>query len=116
MACVNMIAADTDKEANKLATSLYQMFIGIVTGRRKLLQPPVDNMDKLWTDYEKELTSQMLNYSFIGNPETIKEQMQQFINETKINEIMVISNIYDHKAKIHSYELFVSDNKERFMI
>ncbi len=106
MACVNMIAADTDKEANKLATSLYQMFIGIVTGHRKLLQPPVDNMDKLWTDYEKELTSQMLNYSFIGNPETIKEQMQQFINETKINEIMVISNIYDHKAKIHSYELF----------
>jgi luciferase family oxidoreductase group 1 len=106
MACVNMIAADTDTEANKLATSLYQMFIGIVTGRRKLLQPPVDNMDELWTDYEKELTSQMLNYSFIGNPETIKKQMQQFINETKINELIVISYIYDHKAKIHSYELF----------
>jgi len=106
MACLNMIAADTDAEANKLATSLYQMFIGIVTGRRKLLQPPVENMSDLWTDYEKELTSQMLAYSFIGNPQTIKRQMQEFVNETGINEIMAISNVYEHKAKIHSYELF----------
>ncbi len=106
MACVNMIAADMDEEANKLATSLYQMFIGIVTGRRKLLQPPVDNMSDIWTDYEKELTSQMLSYSFIGNPEKVKQQMQQFIGETSVNEIMVISNVYEHSAKIHSYELF----------
>lgn len=106
MACVNMIAADTNEEANKLATSLYQMFIGIVTGHRKLLQPPVDKMDDIWSGYEKELTSQMLAYSFIGNPETIRKQIQQFINQTAINEIMVISNIYDQKAKIRSYELF----------
>lgn len=106
MACVNMIAADTDEEANKLATSLYQMFIGIVTGQRKLLQPPVDNMSDIWTDYEKELTSQMLAYSFIGSPQTIEHQMHEFINQSQIDEIMVISNIYDHKAKIHSYDLF----------
>lgn len=106
MACVNMIAADTDQEANKLATSLYQMFLGIVSGDRKLLQPPVDNMDKLWTEYEKAMASQMLALTFIGTPDKIKKEMQEFINQTQIDEIMVISNIYEQKAKLHSYELF----------
>lgn len=112
MACVNMIAADTDEEANKLATSLYQMFIGIVTGIRKRLQPPVDNMDTVWNDYEKELIDQMLAISFIGNPEKIEKEMQQFLEKTKIDEIMVISNIYDQKSKIYSYELFAQVMKE----
>jgi luciferase family oxidoreductase group 1 len=106
MACVNMIAADTDQVAGKLATSLYQMFLGIVSGNRKLLQPPVDNMDELWTEYEKAMASQMLAFSFIGAPEKIKKEMQEFINQTRIDEIMVISNIYDQQAKLHSYELF----------
>lgn len=106
MACVNVIAADTDEEANKLATSLYQMFIGIITGQRKRLQPPVENMDAIWTDYEKEAANQMLAFSFIGGPKKIKNDISDFLKKTSINEIMVISNIYDQKAKLHSYELF----------
>jgi luciferase family oxidoreductase group 1 len=106
MACVNVIAADTDKEANKLATSLFQMFMGIVTGHRKLLQPPVDSMEGIWTDYEKEMLNQMLSLSFIGSRETIKKDFLDFANQTQIDEIMIISNIYDQQAKIHSYELF----------
>jgi luciferase family oxidoreductase group 1 len=112
MACVNMIAADTDAEAKKLATSLYQMFIGIVTGIRKRLQPPVENMDTIWNDYEKELIDQMLAISFIGSPEKIEKEMQKFLEKTKIDEIMVISNIYDQKAKIYSYKLFAEVMKE----
>ncbi|MEO9023329.1 MAG: LLM class flavin-dependent oxidoreductase [Ginsengibacter sp.] len=112
MACVNMIAADTDAEAKRLATSLYQMFIGIVTGVRKLLQPPVDSMDEIWSDYEKELTGQMLAISFVGSPATIKNDMKDFIDQTKINEIMVISNMYDQKAKLYSYHLFAEIMKE----
>lgn len=50
MACVNVIAADTDEEAQRLATSYYQMILGIIRGRRKALQPPADSMDGLWTD------------------------------------------------------------------
>ncbi len=116
MACVNMIAADTDAQANKLATSLCQMFIGIVTGIRKRLQPPVDNMDAIWNHYEKELTQQMLAISFIGSPERIEKGMQGFLEKTKIDEIMVISNIYDQKAKIYSYQLFAGLMKERVKI
>ena len=106
MACVNVVAADTDQEANKLATSLYQMFLGIVSGERKLLQPPVDNMDEIWNEYQKEMASQMLSLSFIGAPEKIKNEMHHFIQQKQIDEIMVISNIYDQQAKLYSYQLF----------
>jgi len=106
LSCVNVIAADTDAEANKLATSLFQMFLGIITGIRKGLQPPVDSMESMWTEYQKEALDQMLSLSFIGSPQTIKKDLQNFVEQTKIDEIMIISNIYDQQAKIHSYELF----------
>jgi luciferase family oxidoreductase group 1 len=112
MACTNMIAADTDPEATRLATSLYQMFLGIVSGTRRKLQPPVDNMDEIWTEYERELTTQMLAISFIGSPPVIKTEMKKFLKETGIDEVMVISNVFDQKAKLHSYELFAGVMKE----
>jgi luciferase family oxidoreductase group 1 len=105
MACVNVIAADTDSEANKLATSLFQMFKGIATGDRRYLQPPVEKMEA-WTEYEEAVVNQMLSLSFIGGPETIKRNFQQFLNDTQIDEVMISTNIYDHKAKLHSYEVF----------
>ena len=106
MSCVNVIAADTDAEANKLATSLFQMFIGIVSGKRKQLQPPVDNMDEIWSDYEQEMIQQMLSLSFIGSKETIRKEIIDFAENTEVDEIMAISNVFDTKAKIHSYDLF----------
>jgi luciferase family oxidoreductase group 1 len=106
LSCVNVIAADTDAEANKLATSLYQMFLGIITGIRKGLQPPVDSMEGIWTEYQKEALDQMLSLSFIGSPQTIKKDLKDFVAKTEIDEIMIISNIYDQQAKIHSYKLF----------
>jgi len=112
MACVNVVAADSNEEANLLATSLYQMFIGIITGKRKRLQPPVSNMDELWTEYEREAANQMLAYSFIGNPEKIKKEVNEFVKMTAINEIMVISNIYEQRAKLRSYELFAGIMQE----
>ena len=105
MACVNVIAADSDEEANKLATSLYQMFIGIITGRRTRLQPPVENMDELWNDYEKDAAKQMLEFSFIGNEETLKKGLKGFLKKSGINELMAITNIYSQEAKLHSYKL-----------
>ncbi len=112
MPCVNVVAADTDEEANKLATSLYQMFIGIITGKRTRLQPPVDNMKNLWSVHEEEAAKQMLQLSFIGSPETIKTKMKDFVEKTRMNEIMVISNVFDQNAKLHSYKLFAEVMKE----
>lgn len=106
MSCVNVIAADTDEEAERLSSSLKQAFLGIVTNKRKLLQPPVDNMDEIWDMMEEEAVNQMLAISFIGGPEKLSTQLKSFLAQTQIDEIMITSNIYDQDAKLYSHQLF----------
>ena len=106
MACVNVVAADTDQEADRLATSLKRLFMGIVTGKRELLQPPIDNMDGVWDEMEEVAVNQMLAIAFIGGPEKISAQLHSFVAQTNIDEVMVTSHIYDHQARLHSYQLF----------
>ncbi len=105
LACVNVVAADTDQEANYLVTSLYQLFMGIVTGKRKLLQPPVENMNDVWDVYEEEQASQMLACTFVGSKETLQTDLQQFLDQTGVDEIMATSHIFDHTARLRSYEI-----------
>lgn len=105
LACVNVVAADTDKEANYLATSFYQLAMGIIHGSTKPLQPPVHNMDAIWSDYEKAAILQMMQYTCIGAPVTVKEKLQKFLDETQVNEIMITSHIFNHAARLHSYEI-----------
>ena len=105
ISCVNVVAADTDEEANKLATSLFQLFKGIVTGKRMLLQAPVDNMEDVWDAFEEAQASQMLTCTFIGSKETIQTDLQSFLDQTQVNEVMVSSHIYDHAAKLKSYQI-----------
>lgn len=106
MACVNVVAADTDDEAIRLSTSLKRLFKGVVTGKRELLQPPVNNMDLVWNELEEEAVYQMLAVSFIGSLATIKSDLQSFMAQTQVNEIMATSHIYDHQARLYSYQLF----------
>ena len=106
LSCVNVVAAETDAEARRQATSLQQFFIGVVSGKRQLLQPPVDSMDGIWTVYEEEAANQMLRYAFIGGPEKIRKEMQAFIDQTQVDEVMATSHIFDHRARMLSYELF----------
>lgn len=105
IACVNVIAADTDEEAERLATSQKQLFLGIIRGIRKPMPAPVDNMEMVWNEAEKAAIHQMIHYSFIGSPETIQKQLSNFIEETEVDEVMVVSHIYDHKARLKSYEI-----------
>ena len=106
MACVNVVAADTDAEADRLSTSVLQFFLGVVSGSRKLLQPPVDTMNHIWNFQEEAAVNQMLAYSFIGGPEKLKKKMTAFLEKTQVDEVMATSHIFDQKAKIESYRLF----------
>lgn len=106
MACVNVVAADTDAEASRLATSVQQLFLGVVSGRRKLLQPPVDDMNTIWTEAEAFQVQQMLAYSFIGSRKKIENTMRLFLEKTNVDEVMATSHIYDQGAKLHSYNIF----------
>lgn len=105
MACINVIAADTDEEAEYLATSFYRLAMGIVTNKRKPLQPPIKSMEGVWSEYEEAAVKQMMQYTFIGSAETVHQKLQIFLKETEVDEIMVASYIFDNAAKIHSYEL-----------
>jgi luciferase family oxidoreductase group 1 len=106
LSCINVVAADTDAEANRIATSLYQMFKGIITGQRTLLPPPIDNIDSLLNEYEAEQLNQMLACTFVGSKETVREDMESFLAQTQVDEIMVAAHIFDQDAKLRSYQLF----------
>ena len=105
LACVNVIAADTDEEAEHIATSFYQMALGMIRNQRRPMQPPIPTMSGLWSDPEKAAIQHMMHYSFIGSAGKVKEELSSFLAATGIDEIMVASHIYDLEAKKRSYEL-----------
>ncbi len=107
MACVNMIGADTDKEAAFLATSIYQMFLGIITNHRRPLQPPVENMDDVWDAPARAAVEQMTRYTFLGNKETLRKKINAFIEANGIDELMVTSNVYDSEARLKSFSVLI---------
>ena len=111
MAGINVIAADTDDEARRLATSLYMSFLNVIRGTANKMKPPVDSMDDKWDMSEMYAVQQMLVYSFIGSPATIKSELQQFLDSTQVDEIVVTSNIYDHAARLRSYEILAELKK-----
>ncbi len=105
MACINVIAADTDEEAHYLTTSFYQMALGMFRNTRKPLPPPVPSMEGIWTEAEKAGVLQMLQYSFLGNPSTVNASIQNFLDKTQVDEIMVTAHLFDLSAKLKSLEL-----------
>jgi len=105
MACVNVVAADTDREAQRLATSFYQFFLGIVRNVRKPLPPPVDSMEGIWTAQEEAAAAQMLQCSFVGSVSTVADELHQFLGRTGADEIIVAAHIYEHRSRLRSYEL-----------
>lgn len=108
MACVNVVAAEDDDKAEWLSTSLKQMFKGVITGKRTPMPPPipVEEMDQIWTSYQKMIAQQMLSCSFIGGQEKVEEQVRDFIADTQVDELMIASYIYDHQERLASHRLF----------
>jgi len=108
LACVSAIAADTDEEANFLATSFYQLALGLFRNDRRPLPPPVTSMEGVWTEAEKAGVQQMTKFSFRGSIETVEKQLQAFADETMVNEIMVSSHLYDQTSRMKSMTLIAS--------
>lgn len=104
-AAVNVVAADTDAEARRLFTSLQLQFANLLRGTPGQLQPPIDDIDTYWSPYEKAHASAMLTYSFVGSQKTVRRDLEQFIEETGVDEVIVSSAIHDHAARLRSYEI-----------
>jgi luciferase family oxidoreductase group 1 len=112
MAGVNIIIADTDEEAERLSTSLIRMILGIFTGKRDYVQPPTDMTNEYKEIMQNPQIHQMLKYSFIGSKATVKAQVKEFMEQTKADELIAVTNIYDVKDRIRSCELFAEIMKE----
>jgi alkanesulfonate monooxygenase SsuD/methylene tetrahydromethanopterin reductase-like flavin-dependent oxidoreductase (luciferase family) len=111
MVGVNVVAADTDAEARRLFTSIQQSFANLFRGARGRLQPPIDDIEAYWTPAEKAQASDMLACSFVGAPATIGPQLERFVERTGADELMVASAIFDHAARLRSYEILAETCK-----
>ena len=101
----SVFVAPTDAEAKHLFTSAQQSFANLFRGTRGRLQPPIDDIEAYWSPAEKAQASRMLACAFVGAPETIRPQLDRFIADTAADELMIASAIYDHGARVRSYEL-----------
>lgn len=101
----NAIVSDTEDEAMRLFTTPQQQFTRMVRGARGQLPPPVDDIESFWSPTEKEQASAMLACSFYGSPATIKAKLAPLIEATGADELMVVAAIWDHQARVRSFEL-----------
>ncbi|QCR21797.1 LLM class flavin-dependent oxidoreductase [Pontibacter sp. SGAir0037] len=106
IAGVNVLVADTDEEAEQLFTSLIRMFVGVLTGSREPLQPPTEMTEELREILQHPTLHQMLKYSFVGSKQTVKTQIQEFLGETGVDELITVSNIYNLNDRLRSARLF----------
>jgi luciferase family oxidoreductase group 1 len=105
MAAIGVVAADTDADAARLATSLQQSFVALRRGQPTLLPPPVDSMDGLWTPFEKSGVEHAFREAVVGSPATVKRGLRAFLDRTQVDELMVTAAIYDQQARLRSFEL-----------
>ena len=101
---VNIIAADTDREARRLATTQQMSFTNIFRGARTLSQPPIDDIDSYWSPAERYQAQQMLQRSIIGSRETVAAGIEALVAETGADELMIVSDVYDHAQRLQSFE------------
>jgi len=108
----NVFAADTDEEGQLLATSMQQAFVNLRSGRPSQLQPPVAGYQDALSPADRALLEGVLSCSAIGGPATVSRQLRAFIARTGADELMITSQIFDHDARVHSFEIAAAARAE----
>lgn len=101
----NVIAGETDEEGRYLASSLQQVFLNLRLGKPTPLLPPVEGFEDTLTPVQKTMLERSLSCSAIGSKETVKQQIRAFIEATKPDELIITSQIFDHRARLRSHEI-----------
>ncbi len=102
---INVIAAPTDAEARLLFTSLQQAFVNLRSGRPGRLPPPVENFERDLDPVARTMLNQALSCAVVGSPETVKQGVEAFIARTGADELMVTAQVFDHAARMRSFEM-----------
>ncbi len=106
MAGVAGVAAATDGEARRLLTSAQQQFLNLRRGVPGQVPPPVDTMEGRWTAAERAGVEHALALAIVGAPDTVRPGLARFVDATGVDEVMITAQIYDHAARVRSYEIF----------
>ncbi len=102
MLTVNVIAAGTDAEAQRLFTSMQIAFVNMLRDQRGLVQPPIDNIDDYWNPQEKAWVSEKLTRSFVGSKATVEEGLHTFLAKHNPDELMISGHFFDPRARMKS--------------
>ncbi|WP_017462523.1 LLM class flavin-dependent oxidoreductase [Dyella ginsengisoli] len=101
----NVVVADTDAQARRLFTTQQQAFVNLRRGRPGLIPPPVDDIEAFWTPSEKLGVEHALACAVVGDPATAEAGLRAFIERHRPDELMITANIFDHAARLRSFEL-----------
>ncbi|MGV3773042.1 MAG: LLM class flavin-dependent oxidoreductase [Verrucomicrobiales bacterium] len=105
MAGIPVIAADSDEQAEYLATSGYQRVLRLRRGEPIYVPPPVQSMEKLWNPLERTMVAEHYGLAVVGGPATVERKLREFVQRTQVNEVMIHSEFYQHKDRLRSYEI-----------
>jgi luciferase family oxidoreductase group 1 len=108
MVGVNIIAAGSDDEARRLATTQQMSFTNLFRGARGLSQPPIEDIESYWSEAEKTQAMRMLARSIVGSSETVRAGIDAIVEETEANELIIVSDVYDHATRLRSFELIAN--------
>lgn len=102
---VPLIAADTDEQAQHLATSAYQRILALFRGQSLLLKPPVNTMDGVWLPHEQQAVKEFFAMAVVGGPQTVKAGLERIIQQTQADELIFTCDMYDFADRQHSFEI-----------
>jgi luciferase family oxidoreductase group 1 len=108
----NVFAADSDTEARFLATSMQQAFVNLRSGRPTQLPPPVDGYESRLPPPAKAMLAEVLTCSAVGSRETVRDALLAFIERTHADELMITAQIFDHAARLRSYQIAADIRRE----
>jgi len=112
MVAVQVIAAETDAAARRLFTTPQQRFLRLIRNQPVELLPPVDSMDKLWQDFERAAVETKLSAAIVGSDSTVKAGLEKLVSETAADEVIVVTDTYDHADRLQSYQRVATVAKE----
>ena len=102
---LNVVAAETDAEARRLFTTQQQSFVNLRRGQPGLIPPPIDDIDSFWTPAERSGVERALACAVVGDPDTVRDGIAAFIDRHRPDELMLTANVYEHAARLRSFEL-----------
>ena len=105
---VPLLAADTDEQAQYLATSAYQRILALLRGQSLVQKPPVKSMEGLWLAHERQAVGEFFGLAMVGGPETIRSHVNQLLEQTDADELIFTSDMYDFVDRLHSYEILAN--------